>query len=386
MTKRNLLSFGLIIMTSLLAFTHILAQAPTQPPQPRPQAPDANLVSPEVHADGRVTFRIYAPKSNEVIVRGEWAASVPPQKLTKDENGFWSITVGPLEPNAYRYAFIVDGVQVLDPKNTTTSESNTNVRSLLFVPGAGAEFMALNNVPHGAVRTVWYRSSSLNLDRRMHIYTPPDYDLSNTRYPVLYLLHGGGDNDNSWSTVGRARFILDNLHAAGKIKPMIVVMPAGHVPVPTNTMSASPTADKFTDDLLKDIIPYVEKNMRVIAKPEARALAGLSMGGVQTLNIGLNNSDKFSQLGVFSSGWFPQVLAEVEKQNQQVLDSPETKKRLKLFWIAVGTDDIAYQNSQNTMAMLKRHGINYTYKETGGGHTWINWRRYLNEFAPLLFR
>ncbi len=367
----------------------LLTAASAQTPAPRFQPPpDANVVSPEVHSDGRVTFRIYAPKALEVAVRGEWQAfGEKPAALAKDEKGVWSVTTGPMEPNAYRYAFDVDGAQVLDPKNTATSESNTSVRSSLFVPGAGAEFMAMNNVPHGAMRTVWYRSSSLDTTRRMHIYTPPGYDLSAERYPVLYLLHGGGDNDDSWGTVGRAGFILDNLLAAGKTKPMVVVMPAGHVPGPImQAMGASPDEDKFSADLLNDVLPYVEKNLRVKTGPGDRAIAGLSMGGVQTLNIGLNHLDKFSQIGVFSSGWFPEVLTKVKQERSAGWSSEAAKKRLKLFWIAAGKDDIALQNSRNMVAFFNEIGLPHSFRETPGGHTWINWRRYLNEFAPLLFR
>jgi enterochelin esterase-like enzyme len=375
-------AFSFLLLTGA-----VLAVAQT-PRQPRFQPPpDANVISPELHADGRVTFRIYAPKATEVVVRGEWQASgAKPPALAKDEKGVWSVTVGPIEPNAYRYAFDVDGAQVLDPKNTQTSESNTTVRSLLVVPGKGAEFMAANDVPHGAVRTVWYRSASLNQDRRMHIYTPPGYDLSGESYPVLYLLHGGGDNDDSWSTVGRAGFILDNLLAQGKVKPMVVVMPAGHVPGAGLSMGASPDADKFSADLLRDVIPYVEKNLRVRADAANRAIAGLSMGGVQTLNIGLNNLDQFSQIGVFSSGWFPEVLEQVKKEKREAWSSPATRQRLKLFWIAAGKDDIALANSRNMVAFFNQIGLPHTFRETDGGHTWINWRRYLNEFAPLLFR
>jgi enterochelin esterase-like enzyme len=379
------------LAAAFAALLPVLVSGAQQPATPPPAPSPANtVVSPEVLADGRVTFRIYAPSATEVSVRGEFAEfGRPPVPLTRADNGVWSATVGPVEPNAYRYRFTVNGALVVDPRNVQVSQDNTGVQSVVFVPGPAADFMASHAVPHGAVREVTYRSSSLGFDRRMHIYTPPGYDLGRDRYPVLYLLHGGGGSDDEWSTVGRAGFILDNLIAAGKARPMVVVMPAGHVPgvEGAQAMTASPANDKFTADLMNDVLPYVERNLRVLTEPASRAIAGLSMGGVQTLNIGMSNLDKFSQVGAFSTGWFPPVLAEFEKNMGAVLDSPATKGRLKVFFVAVGRDDqLAFQNTKNTLAMFDRHGIKYTYRESDGGHTWINWRRYLNEFAPMLFK
>ncbi|MGQ9524732.1 MAG: alpha/beta hydrolase, partial [Armatimonadota bacterium] len=221
-----------------------------------------------------------------------------------------------------------------------------------------------------------------------HVYTPPGYEKGRQRYPVLHLLHGAGDNDSAWSTVGRAGFILDNLIAQGKAKPMVVVMPAGHVPGRTGSaFTANPNDDPFAQDLLREVIPYVESHYRVSTKREHRALAGLSMGGLQTLNIGLMNLDKFSQLGVFSSGWFGPLADQFEAAHRALLEDPKTKERLKLLWIATGKDDqLVYQSTQRSMQLLDKYGIRYTYKETGGGHTWTNWRHYLHDFAPLLFR
>ena len=374
---------GVILISSVVAYG-AGAQGVPRPPA----TPNETLVSPEVSQDRRVTFRIYAPKASEVTLSGDWMAWSRTERLTKDDRGVWSVTVGPLAPDVYTYWFVVDGVRVIDPRNREVKEGVAGLESVVEVPGKEAQFLSIQPVPHGEVRTVWYASSSLGIMRRMHVYTPPGYERTRRRYPVLYLLHGGGDTDATWSTVGRAGFILDNLLAEGKAKPMLIVMPAGHVPGrPGSRMGAGPEGDPFTQDLLADIIPYVEAHYRVSAKPEHRALAGLSMGGVQTLNIGLTNLDKFGYLGVFSSGWFPAALEEFQSKHRALLDDPKTKERLRLFWIAVGKEDqLAYRNTQSMLRVFDQHGIRYTYHESPGGHTWSNWRHYLSELAPLLFR
>ena len=227
--------------------------------------------------------------------------------MTKGENGVWEVTRGPLEPGPYRYSFTVDGVTVVDPRSPATSEANGSISSLVYVPGS--DFMDTKNVPHGAVASVTYYSTALSRFRRMHVYTPPGYEQGGTnRFPVLYLLHGSGDSDDSWTSVGRAGFILDNLIAAGKAKPMIVVMPAGHTdsssfggPLPAGPR---PPADGFEQDFLRDINPTIEKNYRVLTDRPNRAIAGLSMGGNQTLNLAIPHQDKFAYVGVFSSGLF----------------------------------------------------------------------------------
>ncbi|MBV9849695.1 MAG: esterase [Armatimonadetes bacterium] len=346
--------------------------------------PNDTLISPEVAPDGRVTFRLYAPRAAEVTVTGEVAPGFgQPLKLTKDERGVWTGTSAALTPGAYRYTFVVDGVSVVDPKNRETSASQSSVSSLVEVSSTGGDFQADRpGIPHGAVSVVYYPSPALG-QRRMRIYTPPGYRKGHA-YPVLYLIHGGGDSDESWSTVGRAGFILDNLIADGRAKPMIVVMPFGGVGARSAPMTSDPDQDPFTQDLLQGIIPYVEKNYDVSARPENRALAGLSMGGIQTLNIGLTHLDRFRYLGVFSSGWFPSDLQAFETKYGNTLGSTNTPP--KLFWMAYGETDIARPQAEKVLQMFDRHGFKYVSERTEGGHTWINWRRYLNEFAPLLFR
>jgi enterochelin esterase-like enzyme len=378
---RNLV--GLVTLTAALSAG---AQPPAMPR--RTPTPNDSLVSPEVAADGRVTFRLYAPKATEVAVTGEVTPGFgQPLALARDERGVWSAVSAPLAPGAYRYTFVVDGVSVLDPKNLATSASQTALASLAVVSPAGDDFQADRaDVPHGAVATVRYRSATLG-ERRMHVYTPPGYRRAHA-YPVLYLIHGGGDADESWSTVGRAGFILDNLIAAGKARPMVVVMPAGGVGTGTGARSAPMTSDAaqdpFTRDLLESIVPYVEANYDVSTRPEDRALAGLSMGGIQTLNIGLTHLDTFRWLGVFSSGWFPADLQAFEARRGKALET--TKTPPKLFWMAHGATDIAKPQSEKVIAMLRAHGLTVVSKETPGGHTWENWRDYLRDFAPLLFR
>ena len=365
--------------------------APAAPPLPagfHPPAPTPNdtLVSPIVAADGTVTVSLYAPQAHDVLVSGECGDfGAPPTRLVRSDNGVWTTSIH-AAPGTYRYTFNVDGAQAVDPRNTNTSRSQTTVRSLVTVPGKPWEDYAA--VPHGAVEEVWYPSTTFSSPRRMHVYTPPGYGTGGRRYPVLYLLHGGGDSDDSWSTVGRAGFILDNLIAAGKAVPMIVVMPAGHIPAAdgtiasaSNAMSEDPANDRFTDDFLNNIVPYVEKSYRTT---NTRAIAGLSMGGLQAANIGLVHADMFPSVLIYSSGWFPQVATRFEQRWGTTLDADRT--RLKLLWIGYGETDIARANAEAAKAMFDRHGLTYRTEMTPGGHVWANWRHYLTETAPLLFK
>ena len=362
----------------------LLGQVPKREPTPN----DA-LISPEVHADRRVSFRVYAPKASEVTLRGDWMEAPGPVKIEKDEKGVWSATVGPLAPDFYSYSFTVDGVRTLDPKNATIKQGVASVDNLFFLPGEEAIFQENRMVPHGEIRKVWRQSSTLDMQRRMHVYTPPGYDGGKARYPVFYLLHGGGDEDSGWSTVGRAGFILDNLLAEKKAQPMIVVMPNGSLPRPGNAPAGPPLAaqERFTQELVNDIIPYVEKNFRALADRENRAIAGLSMGGGQTLRVATSHPDKFAYVAVWSAGVNPQAAADFEKRSAAYLDNADkVNKLVKLFSISVGDKDFAYAGSQNLSELLAKRGINNELHVSGGGHTWINWRRYLNAYAQRLFR
>jgi enterochelin esterase-like enzyme len=370
----------------------IAVSAPAQPARGGrgPQGPV--VVSPEVTAEKKVIFRILAPNAQAVkVMGGDIPGNNGGAPMTKGENGVWEATLTP-PPGAYRYNFNVDGVATVDPRNSSISESNTNVWSLVYVPGT--EWMDSNRVPHGAVASVTYWSESLKRDRRMHVYTPPGYETSQAKYPVFYLLHGAGDNDDAWTSVGRAGFILDNLIAAKKAKPMVVVMPAGHT---QRTMGGGRGAtDEFGQDFLNDVMPYAEAHYRVYTDKAHRAIAGLSMGGNQTLNAAIPHLDKFAYIGVYSSGLIGSYARagaaapaptgpSWEEQHTAELDNAAGKKGLKLVWFATGVDDGLMPTTKGTVEMLKKHGFSPVMKESPGGHTWINWREYLNEFAPQLF-
>lgn len=358
-----------------------------RPLQAPPTTPNTNLISPEVASDGHVTFRLYAPNAQQVGLRSEFNGMTPfaAVPLSKADNGVWSVTVGPVEPGVYRYTYLVDGLLAIDTRNPDVSGSLNNVQSVFTVPGA--DFLAIKpDVPHGSVETVWYHSNTLGTMRRMHVYLPPGYEISKARYPVLYLLHGAGDNDDAWTSVGHANFIVDNLIAAGKAAPMIVVMPAGHVGRAFSAADIS-RQESFTGDFLNDLMPYVEGHYRIIADRPHRAIAGLSMGGLQTLNIALPHLDKFAYVGIFSSGWFNGSDAQFVKEHGGALDNASWKKGLRVLFVGVGTgDQLAYPTSQRMVAVLKEHGFSVEEHLSDGGHTWVNWRNYLNEFAPLLFR
>jgi len=356
------------------------------------------VVSPDIHTDRRVSFRIAAPDAQRVELRspGDIPGSIAngrlsPFPLTKDPDGIWEATVGPLPAGAYRYVFAVNGVPVVDSRNPVTSQTNTTVYSLAVVSGSAV--FDTRPVPHGAVASVLYESTSLGGIRRMHVYTPPGYGNGRDRFPVLYLLHGAGDVDESWSSVGRAGAILDNLIADHKAKPMLIVMPAGHVNgagaalgAPASATAAANGPDPFLNDFVTDVMPYVEKNYRVLTDRDHRAIAGLSMGGGQTLNIALPHLDRFAYIGVFSSGIPANVAESWEREHLAELDNSAAKRGLKLLWFGTGKDDFVMTTTRSSVALMKKHGFAPMFAESEGGHTWSNWRDYLSTFAPQLFR
>ena len=379
-------------------------------PQRQP-TPNDTLKSTEVLPDHRVVFRIYAPKASAVTLTADFVTQGrgTAGPLEKDDQGVWSIAVGPLVPDFYSYSFMVDGVRTIDPKNPMVKQGINSLESMFLVPGEEAAYEDTLPVPHGEVRAVWYNSTTLAQPRRMHVYTPPGYERGDQKYPVLYLIHGGGDEDSGWSTIGRAGFILDNLLAAGKVKPMIVVMPNGSISLPgvANPMGGGrPTTpeaiaarirtiaklhDTFVSDLLTSIIPHVEQTYRVLATRENRAIAGLSMGGAETLRAAPSNLDKFAWIGVFSMGLQEGVNAGVNsdfvERNAAFFADPEkTNQQIKLFWIGVGKDDRTVTDGPKRLSeTLTAHHIRHEFHETDGGHTWINWRLYLRDFSQLLF-
>jgi len=368
-----------------------LASASAQSP-PAP-TPNDTLVSPRVAADGRVTLQIYAPRAGQVGVIGDWMISRQPLPFEKDDRGVWSLEVGPLPADFYSYTLIVDGVRTLDPKNPMIKQGNTSVDNMFLVPGAAIAYADNQPVAHGTLREVWYASQTLGTQRRMHVYTPPGYDGGRTTYPVLYLLHGGGDEDSGWSTIGRAGFIIDNLLASHDAVPMLVVMPNGSLPaagppgVPATGLPFAETQKRFERELMSDIVPYMEKNYRVRANRDGRAIAGLSMGGLFTMQVFASNPDAFRYVAIWSAGLFNQDPAAYETENAAFLASARTINRdVKLLAIAAGSEDFALPGTRKLVDVLNAHGITNEVRISGGGHTWLNWRSYLHELVPKLFR
>ena len=348
------------------------------------QGGEAAIVSPELTESGDVILRVRAPQAENVIVTSGGDIPGLPREglpLMRGAAGVWSISFPAMRPGSFRYSFNVDGVATLDPANPLTSQSNRNSWSLFHVPGHA--FMDTQDVEHGAVASVTYGSETFGQNRRMHIYTPPGYQRGRGQFPVFYLIHGAGDSDNSWSTIGRAGFILDNLIAAGEAEPMIVVMPDGHTP----STSFDDNALRFAEEFVTDIRPYVEERYRVRTGSGNTAVAGLSMGGAHTLEILMRDMPSFGYAGVFSSGVFGITEnSEWELRNAAVLEDSRQRADLEYFWFAIGKEDFLYDTTVATVDMFLGHGFTIAYHESGGGHTWENWRVYLNEFSQKLFR
>lgn len=345
----------------------------------------APIVSPEVRADRTVTFRIRAPKATDVSLTGDWLGGAAAPKLAKDESGVWSVTLGPFEPSIYIYSYTVDGVAMADPVNPRIKLRASASASLVEVPDADA-FWEPHDTPHGAVEINWQKSKALNGETRaIWIYTPPGYQKGAAKFPVLYLLHGSNDTAAGWTTAGYANFVFDNLLAQKKMVPMIVVMPFGHatpfgVPVPPG----GKTNDQlFEDYVLQDVIPAVEAKYRVAPGRQNRAIAGLSMGGGQSLRIGLGHLDRFSAVASFSGA----VPADFETRFAGVLGNPQgTNARLNVLWIGCGRQDSLFPRSKNLADLLEQRQVKHVFREIDGVHNYTVWRKFLAEYAPLLFR
>lgn len=369
--------------------------------QDRPPQFPPRIASPEVHPDRSISFQIWAPSAQVVALLSSDLPNANPfaglvsLQRTEEGSALWTAKVGPYPGGTYRYVFNVDGVAVVDPTNPRTSESNGQSWSLVTVPGS--DVSDLRDVPHGSVATWTYHSKSLDRPRRAHVYTPPGYERSTASYPVLYLLHGATDSDASWSSVGRAGLVLDNLIAAGKAKPMIVVMPMGHTGPfrfgPGNDFQQQMT--DFQRDFIEDLKPQVEQKYRINAQRSQRALAGLSMGGAQTINLLIDHGREFGHIGVFSSGVFgitgngfgavPNAPPWAER-NANALRDPALKQGLQTFWFATGKNDFLLETTRETVKAFKAHDFTVTYDETEGDHSWSVWREvYLPKFAALLF-
>jgi len=338
------------------------------------------LVSPEVHSDGRVTFRLNAPNAKRVGVRVQFEQGLRP--MTRSKNGVWSVTLGPAEPEIYEYNFVVDGLEIVDPANSWLKVWLRNSKNLLEIPGKEPMFFQEQQVAHGTVHIHKYLSKSLGVARGLYVYTPPGYETSqNVRFPVLYLLHGMGDNEDAWTVVGRANIIVDNLLAASKARPLVIVMPYGHTPSAPPDMRSIGNYGAFEKDLIEDVIPYVQERYHVSSNQKDRAIVGLSMGGGQSLTVGLGNPELFGWVGAFSSAVpkgqkFGNLLAKVKESNE----------KLNLLWIGCGNKDFLFEANQKLIERLKSDNIKHVAHITDGGHEWRLWRRYLNELVPLLFR
>jgi enterochelin esterase family protein len=382
------LSLIVCAMLALVALGSSGMAAATAPAKPMAISASAPTVNP----NQTVTFSLKAPQATKVQLYFQNQVGPSPRAdamdMTKDENGVWSVTIGPLAPDMYGYDFILDGVNILDPTNAYSGPgtvravwagdpgtwSAVNAWSYVTVPGPEADFFADTAVPHGAVATVRYYSKVAQKERMMEVYTPPGYNHDNRGYPVLYILHGAGGNETDWIVNMRANFILDNLIAQGKVVPMILVSP--------NANADGFPSTAFPDELLGNIVPYIEENYRTAPGAQNRALAGLSMGGFRTTTTVFSHPGVFAYVGVFSSGFIPSTAYPAD-----LLANPDINKLTKLLWIASGDQtDITYNLTLSTLAMLDQYHVNYTFVQGTGGHIWGQWRHNLYDFAPLLFK
>jgi enterochelin esterase-like enzyme len=367
----------LVLAIFLLSITSALAQ---------------RVVSPEVHADGSVTFRLPATNAVSVLLHCEGVTNPPGAKGTPMQKGtdnVWTFTTQPLAPDIYSYSFNVDGVEMIDPNNPFQKYNLRNTTSQVEVPGPDSLPWQIEDVPHGELHRHLYKSAVARDEHTYTVYTPPGYNPSSRkRYPVLYLLHGYTDDDTAWSQVGRANIILDNLIARGQARPMIVVMPLGYgapdVLKLTGTVDTNVlwqvNLDKFSNVLLDEVMPRVEKEYRVSTDAKQTAIAGLSMGGAESLTVGLNHPDRFAWIGAFSTGGLTNYPVRFP-----TLDSGANKK-LRLVWVACGHDDHLYQGNRQFCAWLDGKGVRYTWMEMPGIHSYRVWRPFLVQFVPLLFQ
>jgi len=403
-----------VVIAAALLTAPAYGQAQAAPPGAAAAgAPLPRLQSPDISSDNHVTFRLRAPKASEVLFEGDWSGVVN-LPMSKGDDGVWSISIGPLDPQLYGYWFMVDGVRTLDPSNIESERDGDHFLSLLMISGPADDMWTFKDVPHGTVEQAWYPSPTLHMDqRRMYIYLPPGYTANPTKkYPVLYLLHGGGGDEEQWVSMGRANIIMDNLIATGKAVPMIVVMPNGNAtqtvgqgygngptpspqqahppargPIPARNPNAprtaprpQPYAGSFPESLVNDVIPFVEKNYRVYGDKNHRAIAGLSMGGMHTVMATNNNPNLFAYIGVFSAGGqvgdptFESQLSQIKKDG------------VKVYWTGAGDIDMAHAGTVALEADLKSKNFPTSYKEIPGRHYWFLWRDFLSDYGTLLFK
>ena len=387
-------------MKKLLAFDVLLTWAVSAGAQETVMLNTGDIKSPEMHQDNVVTFRMKAPDAKKVEIEGSFLNGR--KDMTKGNDGVWTYSSAPLWPELHTYCFYVDGIRMLDPQNVYMIRDIATYTNYFLIDGALSANYIVRDVPHGSMSKVWYPSPTLGMNqRRMTIYTPAGYD-NNTKekYPVLYLLHGAGGDENAWSELGRAAQILDNLIAQGKAKPMIMVMPngnGGQQAVPgeyPNSMYKPSFMNERTMDgaieaaFVKDVVGYVDSHYRTIADKQHRAIAGLSMGGFHSLWISANNPETFDFVGLFSAAISrenPQGEYAYIYQNLDKKLTAQFKKAPKLYYIAIGDKDFLFNDNVNYRSKLDAKGVNYEYWETDGGHEWRNWRKYLNAFLQKIF-
>jgi enterochelin esterase family protein len=404
---------GISALTMSMAAAPGAAQPPAAPGGGRGQQQGPQVVSPEVNADRSVTLRLLAPKATEVLVTGEILNGAKPTPMTKGADGIWTVTLPAVPPDVYLYAFNIDGVNTPDPRNPWVKlVSGAGLASQVEVPGDGLQYYDSKPVPHGLVQIMTYESKSAGATRQAWVYTPPDYGRSNTRYPVFYLLHGGGDMDPGWVTTGRANIIMDNLLAEKKATPMVVVMPlargggslglgpSGASPGIKAAGNLAPGAGRgggpgapaptgpaplgaFAQDFVNDLLPAVEKTFRVSTRPEDRAIGGLSMGGAATVNTAFSRPDLFRYIVIMSAGGG----ANLDQAYPKFFgNGAAAAKQMKLIWLGVGEGDFALNGTKAIAETLAKHDVKHTLRVTEGRHEWRLWRPHLYEFAPLLFK
>ena len=371
----------------------------------------APVVSPEIHEDNTVTFRLKAPKAVKVQVTGDFLKAIPIETergiwegpgiadLKEGKDGVWEYTTPePLAPELYMYSFIVDGLKIMDPSNVYMIRDVATVTNIFIIGGGRADLYKVNDVPHGTVARMWYNSPTLGMERRITVYTPAGYETSGKRYPVFYLLHGMGGDEEAWIALGRTSQILDNLIAQGKAEPMIVVMTNGnasqeaapgetHFGLTPPNMNLPQTMEGTFETAFPDVVKFIDKTFRTKANKKNRAIAGLSMGGYHSLHISKQYPDMFNYVGLFSAAIMPD--AKVKSPIYEDFDkklATQFAKKPALYWIGIGKTDFLYKANEDFRKMLDEKGYKYTYYETGEGHIWKNWRIYLTEFAPLLFK
>lgn len=361
-----------------------------------------NHLSPVVNSNNSVSFRLYAPNAESVTLKGDWMQPSVVATPTKGSDGWWTYTSEPLESDLYIYTYTVDGTQIIDPLSVFQIRDVNSLFTMFYINGGKGDYYQVKEVPHGNVIRTWYKSDNLKMNRRMTVYTPPGYEKGKERYPVLYLLHGSGGDEEAWITLGAVARVMDNLIAEGKVKPMIVVMPNGnpskeaapgetsanlsYMPSMSNVMPGY--KDGVYEKSFGEIIQFTDANYRTRANKANRAIAGLSMGGFHSLYISANMPDTFDYIGLFSPGISTNGVKEDAAAYQNIDRKLLTQKKngYKLYWIGCGVDDFLYQDIKNFRQKLDSLQVPYKYVETTRGHVWSNWRAYLLEFAPQLFR